>query len=99
MPSAEYLRRQADICLRLSLAASDTDSANRLIMMAEEYKLRAAEAEAQSPPTGSSNRDTWPKSEARSVVVQQQQQRQPSGESVDEKTARKDCGPEDSGTS
>ena len=47
MPSAEYLRRQADICLRLSLAASDTDSANRRHMMAEEYKLRAAEAEAE----------------------------------------------------
>jgi hypothetical protein len=47
MPSEEYFRRQADICLRLSLAASNAEISTRLIMMAEEYKLRATEAEAR----------------------------------------------------
>jgi hypothetical protein len=37
MPSAAYFRRQADICLRLSLIASDDNVANRLITMAREY--------------------------------------------------------------
>src|ERR1700704_5011933 len=83
MPSAEYFRRQADICLRLSLAASDTEISNRLIMMAGEYKLRAAEAdiEAASPPVEPKHRDTWPNRATGSAVVQQQQQQQqqPSG--------------------
>ena len=55
-------------------------------MMAEEYKLRAAEAQALLPGTEPSNRDTWSKNEAGSAVVQQQQQRQPSGERGGEKT-------------
>ena len=80
MPSADYFCRQADICVRLSLATSDPEISSRLIMMAEEYKLRAAEAEDQSPPTEPSNRDTRPKSQAGTAVVQQQQQQQqPSG--------------------
>jgi hypothetical protein len=37
MPSAAYFRRQADICLRLSLIASDDRVSNRLITMAREY--------------------------------------------------------------
>jgi hypothetical protein len=37
MPSAEYFRRQADICLRLSLIASDEEVSSRLIVMAREY--------------------------------------------------------------
>ena len=37
MPSAAYFRRQADICLRLSLIASDENVSNRLITMAREY--------------------------------------------------------------
>jgi hypothetical protein len=81
MPSAEYLRRQADICLRLSLAASDTDSANRLIMMAEEYKLRAAEADAEPASPPAQPKDPSPNRATGSAVVQQQQQQQqqPSG--------------------
>jgi hypothetical protein len=82
MPSAEYFRRQADICLRLSLAASDTEISNRLIMMAGEYKLRAAEAdtEAMSPPVEPQDRDTLPnRATAPAVVQQQQHQQQPSG--------------------
>jgi hypothetical protein len=37
MPSAAYFRRQADICLRLSLIASDDNVSNRLVTMAREY--------------------------------------------------------------
>src|SRR5262245_43203706 len=41
MPSAAYFRRQADICLRLSLISSDEEVSNRLIMMAQEYRTKA----------------------------------------------------------
>ena len=65
MPSAEYFRRQADICLRLSLAASNAEISTRLIMMAEEYKLRATEAEARaSPPAEAMNPNMTPDREA-----------------------------------
>ena len=37
MPSSEYFRRQADICLRLSLISSDDEVSNRLIAMAKDY--------------------------------------------------------------
>jgi hypothetical protein len=40
MPSAEYFRRQADICLRLSLIASDDEVSSRLITMAREYMAK-----------------------------------------------------------
>ena len=40
MPSAAYFRRQADICLRLALIASDEEVSNRLIMMAREYTVK-----------------------------------------------------------
>ena len=40
MPSAEYFRRQADICLRLSLIASDDEVSSRLIIMAREYMAK-----------------------------------------------------------
>jgi hypothetical protein len=42
MPSSAYFLRQADICLRLSLVASDGQVSNRLIAMAQEYKAKAA---------------------------------------------------------
>jgi hypothetical protein len=41
MPSAAYFRRQADICLRLSLISSDQEVSNRLIIMAREYTAKA----------------------------------------------------------
>jgi hypothetical protein len=41
MPSAAYFRRQADICLRLALIASDEEISNRLIMMTREYTEKA----------------------------------------------------------
>ena len=37
MPSSAYFRRQADICLRLSLIASDEEVSSRLIKMSREY--------------------------------------------------------------
>jgi hypothetical protein len=37
MPSAGYFRRQADICLRLSLISSDDEVSSRLIAMAKDY--------------------------------------------------------------
>jgi hypothetical protein len=51
MPTPGYFRRQADICLRLSLIASDDEVSSRLIVMAQEYQARAdaIEAEAGSP--------------------------------------------------
>ena len=48
MPSTEYFRRQADICLRLSMIASSEEVANRLIAMAQDYTGRADEIEADS---------------------------------------------------
>ena len=51
MPSAAYFRRQADICLRLSLIASDEEVSNRLIIMAREYAVKAdAIKEADATP-------------------------------------------------
>ena len=54
MPSAAYFRRQADICLRLSLISSDEEVSNRLIIMAREYAAKAdalaKEAGADAPP-------------------------------------------------
>ena len=46
MPSSTYFLRQADICLRLSLVASDEQVSNRLIAMAQEYKAKAAALES-----------------------------------------------------
>ena len=54
MPSAAYFRRQADICLRLSLISSDGEVPNRLIIMAREYVAKAdvlaTEAATDPPP-------------------------------------------------
>jgi hypothetical protein len=44
---AEYFRRQADICLRLSVIASDDEVSTRLIAMAQGYSAKADEAEAE----------------------------------------------------
>ena len=54
MPSAAYFRRQADICLRLALIASDDEVSNRLIVMAREYTAKgdalAGQSGADAPP-------------------------------------------------
>jgi hypothetical protein len=56
MPSSAYFRRQADICLRLSLIASDDEVANRLITMSREYLAKsdalAGDAETDATPMG-----------------------------------------------
>jgi hypothetical protein len=55
MPSsrAEYYRRQANICLRLSLAAIDDEACTRLLAMARHFKSKAdaAEHESRLPPS------------------------------------------------
>ena len=48
MPSAAYFRRQADICLRLAVIASDEEVSNRLVMMAREYAAKGAALTSQS---------------------------------------------------
>ena len=55
MPSAAYFQRQADICLRLSLIASDEEVSNRLIMMAREYTTKADVLAKQSGGDGSAS--------------------------------------------
>jgi hypothetical protein len=57
MPSAAYFRRQADICLRLALIASDEEVSNRLIMMVREYTTKGdALAGRVDPPPGADRR-------------------------------------------
>jgi hypothetical protein len=48
MPSTAYFRRQADICLRLAVIASDEEVSNRLIMMAREYTAKGDALTRQS---------------------------------------------------
>jgi hypothetical protein len=49
MPNPEYFRRQADICLRLSLVASDDEVSNRLIAMARSYMAKGDALERDAP--------------------------------------------------
>lgn len=51
MPSAAYLRRQADICLRLAAIASDEAVSSRLLAIHQDYtaKADALEAEGEAP--------------------------------------------------
>ena len=48
MSHAAYFRRQADVCLRLSLISSDEEVSTRLILMAKEYSDKAAALEIDS---------------------------------------------------
>jgi hypothetical protein len=54
MPSATYFHRQADICLRLALIASDGEVSNRLILMAREYTAKGTalgrQSDGDAPP-------------------------------------------------
>jgi hypothetical protein len=60
MPSSAYFRRQADICLRLSLIASDEEVSNRLITLSREYQAKsdalAADADTQPTPADQGSR-------------------------------------------
>jgi hypothetical protein len=61
MPSAAYFRRQADICLRLSLISSDQEVSNRLIIMAREYAAKAdAMKEAATDPSPAADQAPLP---------------------------------------
>jgi hypothetical protein len=55
MPDAAYLRRQAEICLRLARRTTDPGMAAELVKMAEEFHAWAAELEKQE--RGGSARD------------------------------------------
>jgi hypothetical protein len=50
MPSPAYFRRQADICVRLSVIASDQALATRLLAMAEDYKAKAGALDTEPDP-------------------------------------------------
>jgi hypothetical protein len=50
VPSAEYFRRQADVCLRLSLASSSEEVSTRLIAISQEYRARADAMDTDSTP-------------------------------------------------
>ena len=52
MPNPEYFRRQADICLRLSLIASDDEVSNRLLTMARSYMARGDALERDAAADG-----------------------------------------------
>jgi hypothetical protein len=55
---ADYFRRQADICLRLSLISSSEEVANRLVLMAQDYRTKADAIVAEpksSLPTEATN--------------------------------------------
>jgi hypothetical protein len=68
MLSSAYFRRQADICLRLSLVASDGAASTRLIAMAKEY-LAACEAPEQQPGPGPLDPSRGPKGEVRKPEI------------------------------
>ena len=63
MPSAGYLRRQADICLRLSLIASDEEA--QLLAIYHDYKAKAdaMDAEAEVPEDAMAHPDASPGAE------------------------------------
>ncbi len=50
MLSPEFLRRQAENCLRIARGCFDLASAERLRLMAAELNAKAAEMEEQSRP-------------------------------------------------
>ena len=47
MPLAEYLRRQAESCLRIARNCFDLGSAERMRLLANELKAKASEIERQ----------------------------------------------------
>jgi hypothetical protein len=47
MPSADYFRRQAEICVRLSALAKEKELSSRLMLMAKHYMGKAVAAAAR----------------------------------------------------
>jgi hypothetical protein len=68
MPSAAYFRRQADICLRLSLISSDGEVSNRLIIMAKEYTTKADALEEAAAADRTALPDVGPDAAALSLA-------------------------------
>ena len=62
MQTAAYFRRQADICFRLALIASDEEVSNRLIFMAQEYTAKgdALAKKVGADPSPAAERTTLP---------------------------------------
>ena len=59
MPSSEYFRRQADICLRLSMIASSEEVANRSTGRADEIEADSTMAmPTMTAPSASPDRET-----------------------------------------
>jgi hypothetical protein len=58
MPTAAYFRRQADICFRLALIASDEEVSNRLIVMAQEYTAKGDALAKKADPSPAAERAT-----------------------------------------
>jgi hypothetical protein len=56
MLTPEFLRRQADNCLRIARSCFDLTSAERLRLMAAELNAKAAEMDEQT------RQDPWPRS-------------------------------------
>ena len=48
MPGSEYYHRQADLCVRMALLASDREERIRLLHVANGYRANAARVEALS---------------------------------------------------
>ena len=67
MPSSAYFRRQADICLRLSLIASDEEVSNRLIKMSREYLAKGDALAGREADAGPPLPDHEPGSPARAI--------------------------------
>jgi hypothetical protein len=63
MPSAGYLRRQADICLRLALIASDEEASGRLLAIYHDYKAKADAMDAEVPEDAMAHPDASPGAE------------------------------------
>jgi hypothetical protein len=57
MSRADYFRRQANTCLRLSLISSSEEVANRLVVMAQDYRTKAdaSVTESKSLPAEATN--------------------------------------------
>jgi hypothetical protein len=63
MSRANYFRRQADTCLRLSLISSSEAVANRLVLMARDYQTKAdaimAELKSSLPTEATNHRPDY----------------------------------------
>jgi hypothetical protein len=55
MPSTEYYRRQAHAFLQMALVSSDREETKRLLGAADEYRLKADNAEFREDALGTAN--------------------------------------------